>query len=323
MDAPATTSPREPLRRRLRGRLLEGLSGLAGGLPQPLLRGGLEWAVRAAPLARVEELVRANLELALGEETPPARREQIARGVRRHAARQLAEWLRLASARRSPREAQRAAAWLERTVQCDSSVAILDEAARDGALAITAHIGNWELGVIALRRRGHHGAVIGRTRRDPSSAWLVELRRAWDVETLPQDAPPRRMLEVVRGGGTLGLLGDLEVPRLHGVWVPFFGRPALTMTAPAALARAARRPLVPIRCVARGQTYRVLAEEPLELDRGLDPREAVRELTARMNALFERWIRADPEQWAWHQPRWRTAEGSRRMRPLHAPLEAP
>jgi lauroyl/myristoyl acyltransferase len=23
-----------------------------------------------------------------------------------------------------------------------------------------------------------------------------------------------------------------------------------------------------------------------------------------MNAVFERWIRAAPEQWAWHQRRW-------------------
>ena len=109
-----------------------------------------------------------------------------------------------------------------------------------GLLIATAHLGNWEILAAALRQRGLDGAVVGlRKHRDPSSAWLVAMRSALSVRTIAQDAPPREVLGVLRGGGTLGLLCDLEVRRLSGIHVPFFGVEALTQTAPAALSRAA------------------------------------------------------------------------------------
>ena len=141
----------------------------------------------------------------------------------------------------------------------------------------------------------------------------MALRSGLGVETFPQDAPPRRLLEVLRGGGFIGLLADLEARRIAGDVVPFLGQPALTMSAPAALARAARVPVVPVRCIARGEGYRLSAEEPLQLDPGLDRREAALDLAARLNATFERWIRADPGQWAWHQRRWRDADELARL----------
>jgi KDO2-lipid IV(A) lauroyltransferase len=115
------------------------------------------------------------------------------------------------------------------------------------------------------------------------------------------------VLEVLRAGGVVGLVADLEARRLSGTFAPFFGRPTLTMTAPAALARVHAVPLVPVRCVADGpgEPYVLAVDEPLEPAPGLARRDATLELTARLNALFERWIRAAPEQWAWHQPRWR------------------
>jgi lauroyl/myristoyl acyltransferase len=95
------------------------------------------------------------------------------------------------------------------------------------------------------------------------------------------------------------------------------------MTAPAALARASGAPIVPMRCVADdggryGGHYRLSFEAPLEAGPGLSRAEATRELTLRLNALFEGWIRLAPEQWAWHQPRWRTRPGEHVPLPLAA-----
>ena len=113
------------------------------------------------------------------------------------------------------------------------------------------------------------------------------------------------------------MLCDLEVRRLDGEFVPFFDRPALTVAAPAALARAAHLPVTPVRCVARGEgVYRLSVEEPLHLDRSLGRMEARLDLLNRLNACFETWIREDPAQWAWHQHRWRTQPGERDVMPL-------
>jgi KDO2-lipid IV(A) lauroyltransferase len=310
-DAARVVEKREPLRRRARALALKGLVRA----PEPLVAGALWTAAGLARWSRYERATLDNLALALGAETSPGERARIARGVRRHAARILAEWLRLAAS-----DARAGGAWIDELVELDPSAERLVALAADaragarggqggqGLLIATAHLGNWELRAAALRRRGLDGAVVGRHRRnDSSSTWLVKMRRGLGIATLAQDEPPRRMLEILRRGATLGILCDLEVRRLDGRFVPFFGRPALTMTAPAALARAARASIYPVRCVARGARYVMSADAPLALRPELDRDRAQELLLLELNAVFERWIREDPEQWAWHQPRWRTS----------------
>jgi Kdo2-lipid IVA lauroyltransferase/acyltransferase len=307
----------DPLRRRLRARALGAVIKVAPWIPGPAVNLSLSAAAAVARRSRLGARARANLELALGAELDEAARERLLRDTFAHSARQFREWLRLA---RGAAPQDRSGAWIEELVELDPSVERLDEvlAGGRGALIFTAHLGNWELLAARLRRRGHLGAVVGRRHpRSPGSAWLPRVRRGYGLETLAQDAPPRRALEVLRRGEILGVLTDLEVRRLDGEFVPFFGQPALTMSAPAALARAARLPLLPVRCVATGpRSYRLSVDPPLELDPGLPRNQARSELLERMNLTFERWIRETPEQWAWHQHRWRTRPGERPSMPL-------
>lgn len=315
----------EPLRRRVRAALLRGTTSIAGVLPRSSVRAGLGALARIGTHTAYGERARMNLVAALGDELSPAECEQLARAVFAHSGRQLGEWLRLA--RSGPFEpGSSRGAWIDAVVHIDDSIARLEEvlAAGRGAIIVTAHLGNWELLAAALRRRGMHGAVVGLAKRNDSSAnWLTSMRRACGVETLAQDSPPRQLLRVLKSGGILGLLPDLEVRRLDGEFLPFFGRPALTMTAPAAFARAHRAPLVPVRCVATDVApgagageYVLSVAEPLALDAALPRREATLDLTTRLNSLFEQWIRETPEQWAWHQNRWRTAPGEYDAVPL-------
>ncbi|MFT7487436.1 MAG: KDO2-lipid IV(A) lauroyltransferase, partial [Candidatus Paceibacteria bacterium] len=123
---------------------------------------------------------------------------------------------------------------------------------------------------------------------------------------------PRALLRVLQKGQLLGLLCDLEVKRLAGEHLPFFGKPALTMTAPAALARARKLPLIPVRCVLPYEgapRYLLQVEEPIHFPAHLPKKEANSVLMTRVNQVFEGWIRETPEQWAWHQHRWRTGPG--------------
>ena len=310
----ANEGPRAPLRRRVRARLLDGLARLAATKPGARAVGGaLRAAAGAARFSALERTSLANLELALGDATSASERRRIARGVRRHGARLLSEWLRLSH---SGDLRDEGGAWIEREVELDAaSLPLLDEvrARGRGALIVTAHLGNWEYLSARLHRHGLDGVVVGRHRaRDAASDWLVAMRRAYGVETHPQDGSARELVRVLRRGGTVGMLCDLEVRRLDGEFVPLFGRPALTMTAPASLARAAGAVLLPARCIARGPErssgYVLRFEPPLELERDVG-RDDVIQLLARLNATYERWIRETPEQWAWHQPRWGSRPG--------------
>lgn len=312
----------EPLRRRVRTRALEGLSRATARVPDALLRPALGATGSLLARTRHGALARANLRAALATELDERELERIARGVFRHAARILREWLRLARGAPPDGANRERGAWIEEAVELDPSVERLERAfARGrGALLVTAHLGNWELLCAALRRAGFRGKVVGLRRpKDSGSDWLVRMRAGYGVETIAQQSSPRRLLEVLQRGEGLGLLADLEVRRIDGAFLPFFGREALTMTAPAALARARALPLMPVRCVlpaSGARAYRLSVEEPLELDPTLERREATLELTARLNGVFERWIRATPEQWPWYLDRWRTRPGEHEALPF-------
>ncbi len=296
------------LRRRVRAAAFRALERGAGWAPSALVHGSLRAAAGLARFSRFEERTLANLELVFGEALGLAGRQELARAVRLHAARQVHDWLRLARVDPADPASGR---WIEEEVELDASFAILErERARGrGLLIVTAHIGDWELLAARLTRAGVRGSVVGYERaNDPAARFFARMRAACGVRTIRQSANAREALALLRSGAHLGLLTDLEVRRLHGEFVPFLGHPALTLTAPAALARAAGLPLLPAVCIfdAQRQRWRLRFEEPLELDRRL-PREAARsDLLARQNEVFGRWIRAQPEQWAWHQPRWRT-----------------
>ncbi|MFN0243978.1 MAG: lysophospholipid acyltransferase family protein [Planctomycetota bacterium] len=306
-DAATAASRPEKLRRRLRARALRLLTRGAGIVPPRAVFGALAVVSPLSRFTRFERTTQENLARALGPTTTALERARIARGVRVHSARIFADWIRLAA---SGPAGSANGAWIERHVELDDSIAVLERAlaAGHGALVVTAHLGNWELLAARLARRGVRGAVVGFQRRhDSTSAWLTDMRHAYGVPTVAQDAHPREILRVLARGEVVGLLADLEARRIDGESVPFFGIPAWTMTAPAALARASRAVLVPARCVRRGARYRLMFEEPVASDRSLARRDALLDVCRRLNATFERWIREDPEQWAWHQRRWRTS----------------
>lgn len=293
---------------------MRGLVRGAGWVPRRTLEMGLVPVGRAAFAWRYGDVVAKNVARALPDiqrrdatiAALLSNRRRFQRSVADFTAEQAAQWFRLA---RGAHPGSRRGAWVDELVELDPSIERLDRvlSAGRGAIVITAHIGNWELLCARLSRRGQRGAVVGRVRqRDSSHRWLIDMRRAYGVETIPQDASPRAPLRILKDGGVLGLLTDLHVRRVDGVDVPFFGIPARTISAAAGFARLHRSPLVPVRCVkdtASGQ-FRLSVEEPLELDPALDRKASLIDLLQRQNQVFEDWILAAPEQWAWHQRRW-------------------
>jgi KDO2-lipid IV(A) lauroyltransferase len=298
----------------LRARFLRASAGFLAWGPLIIVRATLWCASGVALLTVHGRRARGNLRLAFGPGLERREEKRIARASLRHGGRLVTEWARMDRAS--------GGAWIDAVTRVDESIEDLRQALRNGqgAIVVTAHIGNWDLLATRLRRLGFEGVVVGQQRADDSSYdWLVEMRRRFDLETLPQDVSPRRLIRVLRAGGIVGLLPDLEARRLAGAFLPFFGTPALTMTAPAALARAAGVPLIPISCVAtggEGSDYALHVDKPMFLNPELDRHAAVEDLTTRLNRHLESWIREHPEQWAWHQPRWRTRPGTLKPVPL-------
>ncbi|HEY9237429.1 MAG TPA: lysophospholipid acyltransferase family protein, partial [Burkholderiaceae bacterium] len=115
----------------------------------------------------------------------------------------------------------------------------------------------------------------------------------------------RQMIRALRRGEMVGLLPDQVPPHGMGVWVPFFGRPAYTMTLAARLVQ--QTGAVPLLIwgerLAHGAGYTVRVSTLGEALPADDPGQA--ESAAIINRAMERLIRQCPQQYLWGYNRYK------------------
>ena len=147
-------------------------------------------------------------------------------------------------------------------------------------------------------------AEIYRAANNPLIDRMIARFRGDAGEFIPKGAvAARRAIAALRGGTHLGLLWDQKMN--DGIPVPFFGRPAMTASALAALALRFDCDVLPLRVERlEGARFRVTVFPPLPLSRSGDPQADTATLMARVNATLEAWIRDRPEQWLWVHRRW-------------------
>lgn len=184
-----------------------------------------------------------------------------------------------------------------------------DQAAAEGrgVLYLTPHLGCFEVSAqVAAEWR-----PITVLYRPPRKAWVDKLVRArprGQLRTVPATiAGMRPLLRALRNGEAVGLLPDQAPAAGEGVWAPFFGRPAYTMTLPARLAQltGAQIILVFAERLPRGQGY-ILHFRPFEDPLPDDPVEAA----TRINQAVESLIRMRPQQYLWGYNRYKAPPGS-------------
>jgi KDO2-lipid IV(A) lauroyltransferase len=131
---------------------------------------------------------------------------------------------------------------------------------------------------------------------------MLKARSRPGLSTAPTNlAGVRQMIRTLRQGHSVGLLPDQVPPQGMGIWAPFFGKSAYTMTLAARLAQqtGAAVVLVWAERLPWGAGYRVhLSRLP-----ALSP--DVAEAVGQINAAMERLILACPEQYLWGYARYK------------------
>ncbi len=173
-------------------------------------------------------------------------------------------------------------------------------------IAFSGHIANWELnaaaGNVVFRR------ILGifyRAAANPLvDALVVELRNARGAPHFPKGTQgARAAMAHLRQGGSLGMLVDQKMN--DGIPVEFFGRPAMTAPAAAAMAQRFGCLLVPCHMERLGPArFRFIVEPPFMVADSGDRHADIADATRRMNACLERWITARPQEWLWLHRRW-------------------
>jgi len=181
-----------------------------------------------------------------------------------------------------------------------------------GLVLLTPHMGSFEVAAQAIAQRfaaefGPITVLYRPARKAALRAVMDESRARPGVATAPATlAGVRLMIRALRRGEAVGLLPDQVPPEGMGVWVPFFGREAYTMTLAARLVQ--QTGAVPLLIwgerLAGGAGYTVRVSGLGEALPAEDPTQA--ESAAVINRAMERLIRQCPQQYLWGYNRYKT-----------------
>jgi Kdo2-lipid IVA lauroyltransferase/acyltransferase len=179
-----------------------------------------------------------------------------------------------------------------------------------GVIAVTMHLGNWELMGAGMAAHIGNVSVLARPVNNPRvRAYTTRLREAFGMEVLSTRDGVRPMMRALNEGRMLGILIDQHVNRAS-VPVRFFGREAATTAVVASLALRMDVPVLVGYAVREGLSFRHRGnfEDPLELTRTGTMDADVVANTQRLNDTLEKIVRRHPEQWLWTHRRWKLAD---------------
>jgi len=104
---------------------------------------------------------------------------------------------------------------------------------------------------------------------------------------------------------TVAILIDQHIQPKDAVTVSFFGRPAATTSAVAALALRTGAPVIPTFALPLPDgRFRCVYEHPIDPPLA-DAANPITELTQRCTDVLEMYVRRNPELWLWMHRRWR------------------
>lgn len=178
-----------------------------------------------------------------------------------------------------------------------------------GVIFFGPHCGSFELGPQALAELYGPITAIYRPARKP---WLARLER------LARDRPNltvmpaslggiRQMHRTLKSNHAVALLTDQVPPEGLGVWAPFFGRPAYTMTLAARLALQSGAALLPVSCerLPRGRGYALKIWPAVGGPDALAASDMLHIVT-RINQAIEAIVLSQPGQYLWGYARYKT-----------------
>ena len=243
-------------------------------------------------------LALSNLELAFGDEMSSGQIRQLGRSVFRELGRNVVDVARL------PRITAENVDSLVRI----EGLSHLESAYGEGrgVVAVSAHLGNFELMGTFLALKGFTVTVVAAPLYDPRlDALLLKNRERGGLHVVSRDRAASAVLRALRKGHVVGLLVDQDT-RGGGIAVPFFGRPARTPTGPAVLADRAGAPIVPMAIHRLADDTHLVTVRPPIRSAGKAP-EDVESTTSAYTAELERFIRRAPAQWVWMHDRWKAS----------------
>lgn len=170
-----------------------------------------------------------------------------------------------------------------------------------GAILLSAHVGNWELGGTMMRLANYPLTMVAMAHNAPATNALVNrLRKGKDIRVIEVDQSPFSGIEILhhlRENGIVAMNGDRDFFD-RGQPVSFFGSEVGFPVGPVVLAMKSGAALIPAFVLRQsdGRYFGVLEKSiPLLLEGNRD--DAIRKNLGKIAQIFEKYIRRYPDQW--------------------------
>jgi KDO2-lipid IV(A) lauroyltransferase len=178
-----------------------------------------------------------------------------------------------------------------------------------GAILVSPHIGSWEMTGLYSATLYPMTSLYQRPKIRELDDLLKRARQTTGSSLVPTTPSGLRQLhQALANKECIGILPDQEPKGSGGVFAPFFGLPAYTMTLLTRLASANRIPIIVsfAERLPRGQGFYFHIVKPDDAIHDPDP---VIAATA-LNAAVEKIIRINPDQYMWNYKRFKRRPGN-------------
>ena len=179
-----------------------------------------------------------------------------------------------------------------------------------GAIILTAHMGNYDLGAhVFAETSGRSIVMIRAPETDEQTRAFEESHAARTAAGVKIDFSTRSsdlaldLLHALQRGEIIAIQGDRVTPAISALPATLFGKKMQVPAGPFALSMAARVPIFPLFIMRRGrQRYRLTAGKPFEVIRTRDRAEAFEAAVQHWTRELELVVREAWYQWFTFQP---------------------
>lgn len=295
-----------PVRVQVEYRLARGFFSLLKVCPTPLIYGVCRGFALLfyALAAKRRHITMKNLRIAFPEQ-PVKEQRRIARAAHDHFGQMIAESAMIMAGKISRDD-------MEEMVDGSEMGRLLEleQSASQGVLAITGHLGNFEL---LAHYTGSHAErqshVVARkgSNRLIDDRIVTPMRESFGNSVIYKERALPQIVKALKRNEHIGLLIDIKTNARQGVPIQFFGKETLGLKTSAYLQIKLNPLIVPMTLVRIApRKYKLVVNDPIEWqDNGKPMDEQVAELTQIHQQALENLIRETPEQWLWMHNRWK------------------
>ncbi len=170
-----------------------------------------------------------------------------------------------------------------------------------GAILLTAHLGNWEMGGIVLSKLGHPVNIVyfpdGHETIERERTRKRLMRGVKEIRLDPSKISPLEMLRALQKGELVAMQGD-KLFHDSGVKIKFFDAEAYFPRGPVLLAMLSGAPILPsFILMEKDARYRIIVEEPIYAQTTGDREKDTEENLKKVAAVFEKYIGKYYDQW--------------------------